>query len=529
MNRYLVLFFALLLSIFFLLFGNFESTWTWLGFLLSFSLTILGLWDFFQTRHSILSNYPILAHFRYLAERLRPEVHQYFIEGDLEGRPFDRDTRTLVYERAKDKNEEYPFGTEMDVYKSGYEWFNHSIVPKKCIESPFRVEVGGEQCKKPYSMALLNVSAMSFGSLSKNAIMALNQGAKFGNFAHDTGEGGLTEYHLKFGGDLVWEIGSGYFGCRKKDGNFDLNVFQEKSVDDRVKCISVKLSQGAKPGLGGVMPARKVSKEIAEIRGVPVGVKCVSPSSHKAFKTPIEFLHFIQSLREGCGGKPVGFKLCLGQRVEFLSICKAILHTGIFPDFIIVDGAEGGTGAAPLEFEDHVGTPLNDGLFVVHNALVGTGLRDKIRIGCSGKITSSFEMARRIAQGADYCNSARAMMFALGCIQAQLCQTNLCPVGVTTQDPKRVRALNVENKSQRVFKFQKNTVIGFNEMIAALGLNEPRELSPALLMKRISMTVAKPYSEIYSYLRPKELLEETPPSWKTDWGEASAMQFSARA
>ncbi len=502
-----------------------STAWWWIAFLIGLPLSLLGCWDVLQSRHSLLRNYPLLAHARWIAEGLRPELHQYFIESDLDGRPFDRDDRSLVYERAKDTHGEYPFGTELDVYEAGYEWFNHSISPKNQAEEPFRVPVGGPQCKQPYSMALLNVSAMSFGALSKNAIMALNKGAKVGGFAHDTGEGGLTEYHLKHGGYLVWEVGSGYFGCRTSDGKFDLNTFAEKSKHENVKCVSLKLSQGAKPGLGGVMPGAKVTEEIARIRGVPVGKKCVSPPFHTAFSTPRELIELVQTMRESSGGKPAGFKLCIGQRDEFLAICKAMMELEIYPDFIIVDGSEGGTGAAPLEFENHIGTPLNEGLHFVHNALVGCNLRDKIRIGCSGKIHSAFEMARRIAQGADYCNAARAMMFALGCIQAQRCQTNRCPVGVATQDPKRVRALVVDDKATRVYRFQQNTVTAFNEILASLGLERPEELHPGLMMRRINPTTVQSYQQLYHYLEPGELIADPPELWAADWQRAKADQF----
>ena len=405
--------------------------------ILALPLAATGVYDLVQTRHSLMRNYPVTAHLRWLFEGFRPEIRQYFIESDVGGMPFNRDHRSLVYERAKNEHAEEPFGTELDVYEPGYEWFAHSLAPKPQAETPFRVQVGGPDCKRPYSMALLNVSAMSFGALSGNAIRALNKGAELGGFAHDTGEGGLTRYHLEHGGDLVWEIGSGYFGCRTPEGAFDPEMFKDKVTQDAVKCINIKLSQGAKPGLGGVMPAAKVTPEIAEIRGVPVGKKCVSPPYHTAFSTPRELLEFVAKLRELGEGRPTGFKLCMGQGSDFLAICKAMLETGITPDFIIIDGSEGGTGAAPLEFEDHMGVPLSEGVVFAHNALVGCGLRDKIKIGCSGKVTSGFEMARRIALGADYCNAARGMMFALGCIQAQACHTNRCPVGVATQDLRR--------------------------------------------------------------------------------------------
>lgn len=525
MSRYLAFITAVLLAISSGLLALGLSRWYLIPLAVFAPLAGVGLWDLMQTRHSILRNYPIIAHLRYFAEGIRPEIYQYFIESDLNGRPFNRDSRSLVYERAKGTHGEDPFGTELDVYEAGYEWLTHSIAPKQKQEEPFRVEIGGPQCKQPYAIALLNVSAMSFGSLSSNAILALNQGAKLGGFAHSTGEGGLSRYHLQPGGDLVWEIGSGYFGCRTKNGGFDLGQFRDKSHHDSVKCISLKLSQGAKPGLGGVMPASKVTQEIADVRGVPVGEKCVSPSFHSVFSTPKELLEFLHKLREASGGKPVGFKLCLGKRSEFLGICKAMLELQIYPDFIIVDGSEGGTGAAPLEYEDHVGTPLTEGLNVVHNSLLGCGLRDKIRIGCSGKVHSAFEMARRIAQGADYCNAARAMMLALGCIQAQRCHTNRCPVGVATQDPRRVRGLVVEDKSQRVFNFQRNTVQEFNQMLASMGLSNPSELNPSLLMRRINPTTVKSYAELYQYLEPNQLIEDPPEQWATDWNKASADRF----
>lgn len=489
-------------------------------------LAVTGVRDLMQSQHSLMRNYPVTAHLRWIFEGFRPEIRQYFIEGDVGGMPFDRDQRSLVYARAKNEKSEEPFGTELDVYASGYEWFAHSLAPKPQAQEHFRVEVGGPDCTRPYSMALLNVSAMSFGALSDNAIRALNKGAKLGGFAHDTGEGGLTKYHLENGGDIVWEIGSGYFGCRTADGNFDPEKFREKANLDQVKCINIKLSQGAKPGLGGVMPAAKVTPEIAEIRGVPVAQKCVSPSHHSAFSTPRELLEFVAKLRELASGRPTGFKLCIGQGSDLLGLCKAMLETGITPDFIIIDGSEGGTGAAPLEFEDHVGLPLSEGLTLAHNALVGCGLRDKIKIGCSGKITSGFEMARRIALGADYCNAARGMMFALGCIQAQACHTNCCPVGVATQDPRRSRALVVPDKAERVRYFQANTVDSFNEILSAIGLTHPDQLSPSLLFRRTGPTIVKSYDEIYDYLEPNELLSGTDkPRLLKMWNAADPDRF----
>ena len=527
MFRYAALPLALLLAIGGALMMPGVSVWFVIGPIVGVPVFVLGVFDLLQTRHSVLRNYPVIGHFRWLAEAIRPELQQYFVERDTDGKPFSRDERAIIYERAKDIHGEKAFGTELDVDLTGYEWFTHSVASRPAAEQLFRVTVGGPQCERPYEMSLLNVSAMSFGSLSGNAIRALNSGAKKGGFAHDTGEGGLTRYHLEPGGDLIWEIGSGYFGCRTNDGRFDIEQFREKAVHDHVKCISIKLSQGAKPGLGGLMPAEKVTAEIAQIRGVPVGEKCVSPSAHSAFATPHELLDWLRQLRDASGGKPSGFKLCIGKRSEFLGICKAMLASGILPDFIVVDGTEGGTGAAPLEFENHVGTPLTEGLIFVQNALVGCGLRDRIRIGCSGKISSAFEMARRIAIGADYCNAARAMMMALGCIQAMRCHTNRCPVGVATQDPKRTRALVVPIKAERVYQFHRNTVLAFNDFIAAIGLFHPGELSPAHLMRRVDATRVASYAELYPPLEAGALLESnTPENWKPDWERASPDAFT---
>jgi len=491
----------------------------WLAAVIGMTI-IIGVIDFFQVRHSIRRNYPLFGRLRWIGEQFRPEIQQYFVEPDTEGRPYDRNHRSLIYQRAKDEHGERPFGTQLDVYAPGYEWFSHSLAPKPQYEGQFRVRLDGQGVEKPYDMSLLNVSAMSFGALSSNAIMALNEGAKMGGFAHDTGEGGLSEYH-KRGGDLVWEIGTGYFGTRTPDGQFDPDKFAEVAKLDQVKCISIKLSQGAKPGLGGVMPAAKVTAEIAGIRGVPEGVKCVSPPSHTAFSTPEELLKFVDDLRRLSGGKPTGFKLCIGRPTEFLGICKAMVETGIYPQFILVDGGEGGTGAAPLEFEDHVGTPLTEGLMLAHNALVGTGLRDKIKIGVAGKIDSGSAMAARIAQGADFTNAARAMMMALGCIQAMRCETNTCPVGVTTQNPRRVRGLVVPDKAERVHHFHSNTVASFNQLLAAMGLDDPNQLDPSFLTRRIDPHTTSTYAKLYEWLEPGELLDGPRRSWADDWAKAT--------
>ena len=489
------------------------------------ALAALGTWDVLQKRHTILRVYPILGHVRFLMEFIRPEIRQYFIESNTEAAPFDRETRDMVYERAKGTKGDEPFGTERDVNALGYEFLRHSLRARFADDLAPRVRLGGPDCTQPYDIALLNVSAMSFGALSANAIEALNGGAARGGFAHDTGEGGISPYHLKGGGDLIWEIGSGYFGCRDADGRFDPALFAQKAALPSVKAISVKLSQGAKPGLGGVLPGAKVSPEIAATRGVPVGRTVVSPPAHSAFGTPVEFAHFIATLRGLSGGKPVGFKLCVGARSEFLSICKGFLAAGVTADFVIVDGGEGGTGSAPQEFEDHVGMPLTEGLMLVHNSLVGTGLRDRIKVGASGKVASGVDIVSRICQGADFTMSARAMMFAVGCIQAMKCNTNHCPTGVATQDPARAKALDVTDKTARVFNFQRATVASAAQIVASMGLAGFGDLSPTMLNRRIEGQRTRTYAEIYDWLRPGQLLEDPPESWLADWLAASADEF----
>jgi glutamate synthase domain-containing protein 2 len=489
---------------------------------------VVAVHDVVQRRHSILRNYPLAGHLRFLFEAIRPEMQQYFIERNYDGRPYDRDTRTAIYERAKGIHGDQAFGTERDVTAPGYEWLLHSSAPVDPPSQPARVRVGGPDCTQPYDMALLNVSAMSFGALSANALRALNAGAALGGFAHDTGEGGLTEHHLSGGGDLVWEIGSGYFGARTASGDFDPAAFSEKAAHEQVKCVSLKLSQGAKPGLGGVLPAAKVTAEISRARGVPVGVKCVSPPAHKVFGTPRELIRFIGRMRELAGGKPTGFKLCVGAPHELLAVCKAMVEEGSTPDFIVVDGGEGGTGAAPVEYEDHVGTPLTEGLMLVHNALVGCGLRDRIRIGASGKVATGADIVTRLAQGADYTNAARAMMMAVGCIQAQRCHTNTCPVGVATQDRRRQRALDVPDKTRRVHNYQQATVAEAHQIMASMGLRDPSGVHPGLLVRRVDQATTRSYAELYEWLRPGELLAQPPASWRTDWQRADPDTFTAR-
>jgi glutamate synthase domain-containing protein 2 len=502
------------------------SPWWWPLAVPLLVLAAIGVWDLVQRKHSVLRNYPVAGHLRFLLEGIRPELQQYFVERNFDGRPYDRDVRSIVYERAKGTDAEEPFGTERDVYAEGYESFVHSMAPVPEPEEPPKTRIGGPDCAKPYDMALLNVSAMSFGALSANAILALNQGAARGGFAHDTGEGGLSEYHLRHGGDLVWEIGTGYFGCRTKDGGFDEKEFAEKAAHGSVKCVSLKLSQGAKPGIGGVLPGGKVNTEIARVRDVPQGETVVSPPYHRVFSTPRELVRFIARMRELSGGKPTGFKLCVGSRRQFLAVCKAMLAEGVTPDFIIVDGAEGGTGAAPLEFADHIGTPLTEGLITVHNALVGTGLRDRVKLGASGKVATGADMVKRMLQGADYTNAARAMMFAVGCIQAQRCHTNTCPVGVTTQDPRRARALDVGDKSLRVERFQRSTVASALRIMASMGLSHPADLRPHMLRRRVDPHVVLSYAELYEWLTPGALLADPPQEWATDWSRAHPDVFT---
>ncbi len=441
--------------------------------------------------------------------------------------PVCREFRSLIYQRAKGERDTRPFGTIFDVNRDGYEWVNHSLSPKKISESNPRIRFGGPDCAKPYDASPLNISAMSFGALSKNAIMALNKGAKIGGFYHNTGEGGLSPYHLKHGGDIVWQIGTGYFGCRNQDGNFDVELFKQKANQDVVKMIEIKLSQGAKPGHGGILPAVKLTEEIAAIRHVPMGKDVVSPAAHTAFSTPKGLLEFVQQLRELTGGKPVGFKLCIGNQSEFLGICKAMLETGITPDFITVDGGEGGTGAAPTEMTNSVGTPLRDALIFVNSALIGIGLRDKIRIVASGKIFSAFHLLRIIALGADTVNSARGMMFALGCIQSRSCNTDHCPTGIATQNPSRYNALDVTDKGQRVANFQHEMIHNLVELLAAAGLETLEQLEPKHIHSRISGTNVKTYQQLYPCIPNGCLLSESgiPSNWQQDWAMANSGNF----
>ena len=493
-------------------------------------LTLLGIRDLVQKGHAVLRNYPISAHLRFLLEEIRPEMRQYFFESEKDGMPFSRDIRALVYQRAKMQLDKRPFGTQEEIYREGYEWMHHSVAPTMRSSEKFRITIGGPDCTKPYSASVFNISAMSFGALSPNAVRALNAGARKGGFAHDTGEGGVSPYHRENGGDIIWEIGSGYFGCRNRDGTFNPDEFARVSSDDQIKMVELKISQGAKPGHGGVLPAAKVSEEISKIRGVPMGEDCISPARHSAFSTPIEMMQFIAKMRKLSGGKPAGFKICVGHPWEFLGMCKAMLETGIYPDFIVIDGNEGGTGAAPLEFMDHLGMPMREGLNFAHNALIGIGARDRIKIGAAGKIATAFDMARAMALGADWCNSARGFMFALGCIQSLSCHTDRCPTGVTTQDPTRNRALYVPHKIDRVYNFHHATLHALSELLAAAGLEHPQELRPIHFSKRTTATEVRSFATLYPTLRSGELLDGTEdPRYREAWAMARADSFAPAA
>lgn len=468
-------------------------------------LFFIGLYDVTQKKHAILRNFPIIGHFRYILEGIRPEIMQYFVETDTEGRPFDRIERSLIYRRAKNVTDTVPFGTQEDIYKDGYEWINHSIYAKSHhdIAVDTHVVIGGKDCTKPYRASIYNVSAMSFGSLSSRAVEALNGGAKIGGFAHNTGEGGVSPYHLSQGGDLIWQVGTGYFGCRAEDGNFSPEKFKETAAHPEIKMIELKLSQGAKPGHGGILPAKKNTEEIAKIRGVKPFQAVHSPPGHRAFNDPEGMMQLIKQMRRLSAGKPIGFKLCIGKKDEFEDICDAMISTGIAPDFIVVDGGEGGTGAAPVEFSDSIGMPMLDGLAFVHDTLVAKGLRDEIKIGASGKIVSGFHITRALALGADFCYSARAMMMALGCIQALQCNTNTCPVGVATQNKRLEKGLDVDDKMHRVANFHQKTINSFVEMLLASGLTQKEELTRAHINRRISRIRIQTYEDIYPSVKPE--------------------------
>ncbi|MFW0717642.1 FMN-binding glutamate synthase family protein [Pedobacter sp. N23S346] len=486
----------------------------WWTFLFTGPFVILGVYDLYQPKHSIVRNYPVFGRLRYFMEELRPKVYQYFVESDTNGTPYSRLNRSLIYQRAKTDNDTIPFGTQLNVYENGYEWLSHSIAAISHHELNLdpRVIIGGPGCTKPYSASIYNISAMSFGSLSQNAILSLNGGAKMGNFAHNTGEGGISDYHRKPGGDLIWQIGTGYFGCRNDDGTFNYDAYGERAHADQVKMIEIKLSQGAKPGHGGMLPAKKVTAEVARIRLVPEGKDVLSPPAHSAFNTPIGLLEFVKKLRDLSGGKPVGFKLCIGRKSEFYAICKAMIETGIYPDFITVDGGEGGTGAAPQEFSNSVGMPLREGVAFVYDVLNGFDLKKHIKIIASGKVATGFDLVKNIALGADLCNAARGMMFALGCIQALECNSNTCPTGVATQDQSLMKGLVVEDKTVRVKNFHNLTVASAVELLGAAGLREPHQLSRAYINRRVSSSVMQSYLESFPYIPAGSLLQTPYPT-----------------
>ncbi len=493
-------------------------------------LVVLGIWDLLQSSHAVLRNYPVIGHVRWLVEMVRPELRQYLLEDEDEATPFSRAQRSLVYRRAKGVPSDHPFGTLMDVYARDYEFMQHSTRP---IDPPdpksFRILIGNDQCEQPYSASIFNISAMSFGSLSANAIRALNKGAAMGGFYHDTGEGSISPYHRENGGDIVWEVASGYFGCRDDEGRFDPGRFAAQAIMPQVKMIEIKLSQGAKPGHGGILPAKKVTREIAETRGVPVGEDCISPARHSAFSTPLEMMAFVRQLRSLSGGKPVGFKLCIGHPWEFMAIVKAMLESGTVVDFIVVDGGEGGTGAAPVEFSDHVGVPMREGLLLVHNVLLGAGLRDRVRVGVAGRLVSAFDIAVVLAIGADWANAARGYMFALGCIQSMNCHTNRCPTGVATQDVGRQRALVVPDKAERVRRFHDRTVAALADMLAAAGLSHPDDLRPHHLSHRLNSFETRQFDQLHHFLAEGELLDGgcKLPYYRDNWARARATSFDA--
>ena len=506
------------------LMGYFIDPWWFVATGLVFFLFVMGIGDMIQTRHAIMRTYPVFGRMRYWMEALRPKMYQYFVESDIDGRPINRIDRSTIYQRAKQELDTMPFGTQLNVYEEGYEWMSHSIAPKDYLKLDHkpRVIIGNKDCSQPYSASIFNVSAMSFGSLSGNAIEALNAGAAIGGFAHNTGEGGISAHHIKHGGDLIWQVGTGYFGCRDEHGNFSPTGFAKTSSLPVVKMIELKLSQGAKPGHGGILPAKKNTPEIAAIRHVVPYTTVYSPPFHSAFEGPRGLILFIQQLRELSGGKPVGFKLCIGRKSEFIAICKAMVELDLYPDFITVDGAEGGTGAAPQEFSNHVGVPMLDGLAFVHNMLRGFNIRQHIRIIASGKILTGFHLVRAIALGADCCFSARAMMMAVGCIQALQCNTNKCPTGVATQDPQLTVGLVVCDKKKRVANYHEDTVGSFVELMGAAGIENPGELTRSHIYRRVFMNEVRTFEDIFPSLEPGCMLTgNIPEKYKQDFEQAN--------
>jgi glutamate synthase domain-containing protein 2 len=525
-SRYFVLQLVWLLTLLAIVIGRFLWIDAYYALIILAPLSLVGLADLFQSEHAILRNYPIIGHMRYWVEHVRPEIRQYIIEDDRDPLPFSREQRAMVYQRAKNVPSNMPFGTILNVNAPSYGWISHSMRPVHNDTFDFRISIGGKDCLKPYSASVLNISGTSFGSVSGNAILALNKGAKKGGFAHNTGEGSISRYHLKGGADIIWQIASGYFGCRTPQGRFDPALFARTAQHERVKMIEIKLSQGAKPGHGGVLPKAKITDEIARTRLIDKTRDCVSPAAHSEFSTPLELMDFIKRLRDLSGGKPVGLKLCVGHRFEFLSLIKAMMDSGITPDFIVIDGGEGGTGAAPVELSNHVGLPLIEGLSFVHNALTGAGLREQIRLGASGKVISAFDFCRIHALGADYVMVARGFMFALGCVQARACHTNKCPTGITTQDPFRQRALVVKDKATRVYYYHLNTLKALAEMLGTAGLTHPSDLKPWHLHVRNASGEVVRGDVAYTHLERGALLTgNVPPGLEQQWKRAQADSF----
>jgi glutamate synthase domain-containing protein 2 len=506
--------------------GFVVGPWWWTPLVVLAPLALVGVHDLVQRRHAILRNYPIIGHIRFILEAVRPELRQYLIEDDRDPVPYSRDHRALVYRRAKNVQDAQPLGTVKDVNAVGYGWISHSIRPIVIADHDFRVTIGGPDCRRPYSASVLNLSGTSFGAMGANAIMAFNKGAALGGFAHNTGEGSISPYHRRHGGDIIWQIATGYFGCRTTDGKFDPQAFLRQAGEPQVKMIEVKLSQGAKPGHGGVLPKAKITEEIARTRGIGRDRDCISPARHSAFSTPLELVAFLQELRELSEGKPVGLKMAVGHRYEVLAIVKAMLETGITPDFIVVDGAEGGTGSAPAELSNHVGMPLNEGLSFVHNALVGANLRERIRLGCSGKLVTAYDLFRVFSIGADYVMAARSFMFAAGCIQSRACHTNHCPTGLATQDPLRQRALVVDDKAPRVASFHQNTLRALAELLGSAGLAHPDEIKPWHLQIRHQSGAIVRGDDVYPSVAPGALLRgEAAGDLAREWARARADSF----
>ncbi len=526
MSRFIVFFIVCLLFAAGLMFCIYTQHGYLFTALMGF-LVLVGLYDHFISSKNILRLYPITGHLRYIFESIRPEIQQYFVESNSNGHPYEREMRSLVYRRAKNSIDTHPFGTERNIKDPHFTFAQHSLHVVHPSKDSKRVLFGNEQCQQPYSASVINISAMSYGALSAKAIRTLNRGAKLAGMAHNTGEGGLSKHHLKEGGDLIWQLGTAYFGTRDKNGYFDPTTFQKKSQLPAVKMIEIKLSQGAKPSHGGVLPAAKISKEIAEIRGIKRGQDCISPPTHTAFSTPIEMMHFIQKLRELSNGKPIGFKICIGYRRQFMSICKAMLETNIFPDFITVDGAEGGTGAAPVEYTNYLGVPADEAVAFVHNTLVGANIRQHIKIISSAKVVSGFDIIRRIALGADTCNLARPMLFAIGCVQSVSCNTNKCPTGIATTKKSRAYAINLKKKSQHVANFHNNTINSFLEMMGAMGIQHPDELHAHLIYIRQPDGKSTTCDDFYNFIEPGHFLSgDIHPFYNSHWQEANANSFA---